>query len=57
MEASTDAEREYYRSSIGIGDAGGVVPTLLYLISDASENLTGAVIEQRIIPVHERMAQ
>ena len=49
MDASTQAEREYYRSSIGIGDAEGVVPTLLYLISDASKNLTGAVIEQRII--------
>jgi NAD(P)-dependent dehydrogenase (short-subunit alcohol dehydrogenase family) len=56
MNASTEAEQEYYRSSIGIGDAEGVVPTLLYLISDASENLTGAVIEQRIIPAHERTA-
>jgi NAD(P)-dependent dehydrogenase (short-subunit alcohol dehydrogenase family) len=49
MDVSTQAEREYYRSSIGIGDAEGVVPTLLYLISDASKTLTGAVIEQRII--------
>ncbi len=54
MDVSTHAEREYYRSSIGIGDAEGVVPTLLYLISDASKNLTGAVIEQRIIPEGER---
>jgi NAD(P)-dependent dehydrogenase (short-subunit alcohol dehydrogenase family) len=54
MDVSTQAERDYYRSSIGIGDAEGVVPTLLYLISDASENLTGAVIEQRIIPDRER---
>ncbi len=54
MDVSTDAEREYYRNSIGIGEPEGVVPTLLYLISDASENLTGAVIEQRIIPARER---
>lgn len=54
MDVSTDTEREYYRKSIGIGEPEGVVPTLLYLISDASENLTGAVIEQRIIPARER---
>lgn len=56
MDVSTDAEREYYRNSVGIGEPEGVVPTLLYLISDASENLTGAVIEQRIIPARERTA-
>ncbi len=54
MDVSTQAERDYYRSSIGIGDAEGVVPTLLYLISDASKNLTGAVIEHRIIPGGEQ---
>lgn len=54
MDVSTDTEREYYRNSIGIGEPEGVVPTLLYLISDASENLTGTVIEQRIIPTRER---
>src|SRR5690242_16369019 len=42
MDVSTTAEQEYYRSSIGIGEAKDVVPTLLYLISDASANLTGA---------------
>lgn len=50
------AEQEYYRDSIGIGEPEGVVPTLLYLISDASENLTGVVIEQRIISARERTA-
>lgn len=57
MDVSTSAEREYYRNSIGIGEAKGVVPTLLYLISNASENLTGAVIEHRIISAHESAAQ
>jgi len=50
MDASTAEEREYYRQSIGIGDPEGVVPTLLYLISNASSNLTGVVIEHRISP-------
>jgi NAD(P)-dependent dehydrogenase (short-subunit alcohol dehydrogenase family) len=54
LEVSTDAEREYYRSSIGIGEPEGVVPTLLYLISEASANLTGAVIEHRIALANEQ---
>jgi NAD(P)-dependent dehydrogenase (short-subunit alcohol dehydrogenase family) len=54
MDVSTETEREHYRGSIGIGEPEGVVPTLLYLISDASANLTGAVIEHRITPVNEQ---
>ena len=54
MDVSTEAEREHYRGSIGIGEPEGVVPTLLYLISDASANLTGAVVEHRITPVNEQ---
>lgn len=50
LDVSTEAEREQYRQSIGIGDPDDVVPTLLYLISDASANLTGTVIEHRISP-------
>jgi NAD(P)-dependent dehydrogenase (short-subunit alcohol dehydrogenase family) len=50
LEASTEAEREHYRRSIGIGEPEGVVATLLYLISEASANLTGAVIEHRMSP-------
>jgi NAD(P)-dependent dehydrogenase (short-subunit alcohol dehydrogenase family) len=56
MDVSTEAEREHYRRSIGIGEPEGVVPTLLYLISDASANLTGVVIEHRISPGEERAA-
>jgi NAD(P)-dependent dehydrogenase (short-subunit alcohol dehydrogenase family) len=48
MNASTEEEREHYRRSIGIGEPEDVVPTLLYLISNASANLTGAIIEHRI---------
>jgi NAD(P)-dependent dehydrogenase (short-subunit alcohol dehydrogenase family) len=54
LDASTAAERELYRQSIGIGEPEGVVPTLLYLISDASANLTGVVIEHRLIPAEEQ---
>jgi NAD(P)-dependent dehydrogenase (short-subunit alcohol dehydrogenase family) len=54
IDVSTEAERAFYRSSIGIGEPEGVVPTLLYLISDASANLTGVVIEHRISPSGER---
>ena len=50
LDVSTEAEREHYRNSIGIGEPEGVVPTLLYLISDASANLTGVLIEHRIAP-------
>jgi NAD(P)-dependent dehydrogenase (short-subunit alcohol dehydrogenase family) len=50
IDVSTEDEREFYRRTIGIGEPEGVVPTLLYLISDASANLTGAVIEHRISP-------
>ncbi|MCC6780742.1 MAG: SDR family oxidoreductase [Hyphomicrobiales bacterium] len=56
MDVSTEAEREFYRRSIGIGAPEGVVPTLLYLISDASANLTGVVIEHRITPADDRVS-
>lgn len=56
MDVSSEQERDFYRSSIGIGEPEGVVPTLLYLISTASANLTGAVIEHRILPKNEAAA-
>jgi NAD(P)-dependent dehydrogenase (short-subunit alcohol dehydrogenase family) len=54
MDVSTEDERAFYKNTIGIGGPDGVIPTLLYLISDASANLTGAVIEHRISPGRER---
>jgi NAD(P)-dependent dehydrogenase (short-subunit alcohol dehydrogenase family) len=54
IDASTAEEREFYRRSIGIGEPEGVVPTLLYLISDASANLTGVVIEHRIASAEDQ---
>ena len=55
MDVSTETERDQYRNSIGIGEPEGVVPMLLYLISDASANLTGAVLEHRFTPVDEQV--
>jgi NAD(P)-dependent dehydrogenase (short-subunit alcohol dehydrogenase family) len=55
IDASTQEEREFYRQTIGIGEPEGVIPTLLYLISDASSNLTGVVIEHRILFADERV--
>jgi NAD(P)-dependent dehydrogenase (short-subunit alcohol dehydrogenase family) len=56
LDVSTDEERDYYRRSIGIGEPEGVIPTLLYLMSSASVNLTGVVIEHRILPESKRVA-
>jgi len=55
IDVSTAEEREFYRRTIGVGEPEGVIPTLLYLISDASANLTGVVIEHRITPAGERV--
>lgn len=48
VDVASEEEKRMYKESIGIGSPEGVVPTLLYLISNASENLTGVVIEHRI---------
>ena len=50
LNVSTADEQDFYRKTIGLSEPEGVVPTLLYLISDASANLTGVVIEHRISP-------
>jgi NAD(P)-dependent dehydrogenase (short-subunit alcohol dehydrogenase family) len=50
LNASTEAERAMYEGSIGISTPEDAAATVLYLISDASANLTGAVIERRLVP-------
>lgn len=50
LDASTAAERAMYEASIGISTPEDAAATVLYLISDASANLTGAVIERRLAP-------
>jgi hypothetical protein len=39
-----------YEKSIGVSGPEAVVPTVLYLISEASANMTGAVVERRLVP-------
>lgn len=53
LAAATAEEVAMYRDSVGISAPEAVVPTVLYLISDASANLTGAVIERRLAPQDE----
>jgi NAD(P)-dependent dehydrogenase (short-subunit alcohol dehydrogenase family) len=50
LDAADAEEREMYRKSVGISQPEEVVPTVLHLISDASKNLTGAVVERRLVP-------
>jgi len=53
LDVASDKERKFYEESIGVTPPEDVVPTLLYLISEASANLTGVVIEHRISPAGE----
>ena len=50
LDVASDDERAMYENSVGVSQPEDVVPTVLYLISDASANLTGAVIERRLVP-------
>jgi NAD(P)-dependent dehydrogenase (short-subunit alcohol dehydrogenase family) len=50
LDVSSPEERAMYESSVGISQPEDVVPTVLHLISEASANLTGAVIERRLVP-------
>lgn len=50
LDVASAEERAMYEKSVGISVPEDVVPTVLHLISDASSNLTGAVIERRLVP-------
>ena len=50
LGVSDEAERSMYENSVGVSEPEAVVPTVLYLISEASANMTGAVIERRLVP-------
>jgi NAD(P)-dependent dehydrogenase (short-subunit alcohol dehydrogenase family) len=47
--ASSD-EIAMYERSLGVSKSESVVPSVLYLISEASNNLTGTVMERRLVP-------
>ena len=50
LDVASDEEKAMYEKSAGISSPDEVVPTVLYLISDASKNLTGTVVERRLVP-------
>jgi len=50
LGVASPEEVAMYRDSVGISSPEEVVPTVLYLISDASANLTGVVIGRRLVP-------
>ncbi len=52
LNVAGEGEREMYADSIGISEPEAVVPTILHLISDASREMTGAIIERRLVPAH-----
>jgi len=39
-----------YERTVGVSAPEEVVPTILYLISDASATISGTVVERRLIP-------
>jgi NAD(P)-dependent dehydrogenase (short-subunit alcohol dehydrogenase family) len=50
MDVASADELAMYETSIGVSPPEAVVPTVLYLISEASANMTGALIERRLVP-------
>ena len=50
LESASSDELAMYERSLGLSKPEEVVPTLLYLISDAGETLSGNVVERRLIP-------
>lgn len=50
LDVASAEERAMYEISVGVLQPEDVVPTVLHLISDASANLTGAVVERRLVP-------
>ena len=50
LSVATDDEIAMYERSLGVSEPDAVVPSVLYLISDASSNTTGTVMERRLVP-------
>lgn len=50
LDVASEEERAMYEGTVGISQPEDVVPTVLHLISDASSNLTGALVERRLVP-------
>ena len=50
LDSASSDELAMYERSLGLSKPEEVVPTLLYLISDAGETIYGNVVERRLIP-------
>ena len=50
LNSASSDELAMYERSLGLSKPEEVVPTLLYLISDAGETISGNVVERRLIP-------
>ena len=50
LQSATPDELAMYERSLGVSQPVEVVPTLMYLMSDASVTISGNVIERRLIP-------
>jgi hypothetical protein len=50
LQSATTEELAMYERSLGVSQPVEVVPTLMYLMSDASVTISGNVVERRLIP-------
>ena len=50
LQSATTDELAMYERSLGVSQPVEVVPTLMYLMSDASVTISGNVVERRLIP-------
>jgi NAD(P)-dependent dehydrogenase (short-subunit alcohol dehydrogenase family) len=50
LESASVDELAMYERSLGLSKPEEVVPTLMYLISDAGQTISGNVVERRLIP-------
>ena len=50
LESATPEELAMYERTLGVSTPAQVVPTLLYLLSDAAASISGNVVERRLIP-------
>jgi NAD(P)-dependent dehydrogenase (short-subunit alcohol dehydrogenase family) len=53
LKSATTEEVAHYEKSLGVSNPEAVVPTLMFLISNASASISGTVVERRLIPSTE----
>ena len=53
LQSATPEELAMYERTLGVSTPAQVVPTLLYLLSDAAASISGNVVERRLIPALE----